>query len=239
MRRFWGILASAVITVGLEVAIKLVADSIAVPRKYYFVPVVVFVVLVGLQFVLTLRDQRAPERGRARPDAWLTGGRHTLRGRWHPPSQVMVVVIVVLASLCLILGLLPLVRKTPAGLLIATLFLVTVLAGLCVRVALGFRVHLQFSATGVAVWRNLGRKRRLRWDEGTNFRVSRAEFVAKPVPGSTWYLQGWDRIDRDGVIYICNLDGAGIAPAAVEAAVEYWRRTRQSRGYGSTGYGSY
>ena len=116
MRRSWGVLASVVLAVALEVAIKLVADSVAVPRKYYFVPVGVFVVLVGLQVVLTLRDQQAPGRGRARPAVLLASGRHTIKGRWHPPSLVMVATIVVVASLCLMLGLLPLVRKTPAGL---------------------------------------------------------------------------------------------------------------------------
>jgi hypothetical protein len=70
----------------------------------------------------------------------------------------------------------------------------------------------------------------LRWDEATNFRVSRGEFVAKPIPGSTWYLQGWDRIDRDGVIYLSNLDGAGIKSAAVTTAIDYWTRSRQPRG---------
>ena len=229
MHRSWGVLAGAVLAVALEVAIKLVADSIAVPRKYYFVPVGVFVVLVGLQLVLTLRDQQAPERGRARPAVRLTGGRHTIKGAWRPPSGRVVYAIVMVAALCLFLGGLSSVRKVPAALLIVTLFFVVLLAALCVWAALGSRVSLDFSAAGVAVRRGLGRKRRLRWDEATNFRAGSYDFVAEPVQASTWYLQGWDFDDPNGVILICDLARAGIVPAAVEAAVDYWTHARAQR----------
>jgi hypothetical protein len=229
MRRSWGVLASALLAVALEVAIKLVADSVTVPRKYYFVPVGVFVVLVALQVVLTLRDQQAAERGRARAAVRVSGGRHIIRGVWQRPSGSMVYAIVMVASLCLFLGGLRLTRKTPAGLLIAILFFVVLLAALCAWVGLGSRVSLEFSVTGVAVRRGLGRKRRLRWDEATNFHAESYRFVAERVRASTWYLQGWDFDDPSGVILICDLARAGIVPAAVEAAVDYWTRTREQR----------
>jgi len=162
MYRAWGVIASAIVAVALEVGIKLVADSVAVPRNY-FIPIGVFVFLVGLQVFLTLRGQRAPEHRRERADVRLNDGRHTIKGDWHRPSGVTVWAIVVVTGVSMLLGGISEVRKAPVGLLIATLCFVTVLAALCTWVALGSRVHLQFSAAGVAVWRALGRRRRLRW----------------------------------------------------------------------------
>ena len=185
MRRAWGVLASAVIAVALEIAVNLVAESVSVPRRYYLAPVGAFVVLVGS--VLTLRDHNAPARGGEPPAGRLSSGRHTIKGRWHEPSLAMVAAIVMVASLCLYLGGLRLVRKTPSGLLIAILVFVVLLAALCLWVALGSRVSLEFSADGVAVRRSLGRKRRLRWDEARNFRTDGRlswRTRCKPRPGT-------------------------------------------------------
>jgi hypothetical protein len=100
---------------------------------------------VGLQVFLTLRVQRAPEHRWERADVRLNGGRHTIKGDWHGPSGFTVRAIVMVTAVSMLLGGISEVRKAPVGLLIATLFLVTVLAGLCAWVALGSRVHLQFS----------------------------------------------------------------------------------------------
>lgn len=227
MYRSWGVLASAILAVALEIAIKLVADSVAVPREYHFAPIVAFVILVCAQVLVAIRDQQAPERGAQRVGLRLIGHRHNIKGEWNEPPRLMKFVIFETAILCLTFGGMSAIPKAPRGLLIATLCFVTVLAVFCVRVALGSRVHLQFSGTGVTVWRSMGRKRRLRWDEATRFRVSSGEFVATPIQGSTWYLRGWDRIDSDGVIYLCNLSNAGIPPAAVQGAIDHWTQVAQ------------
>ena len=67
MRRSWGVLASALLAVALEVAVNLIAASVAVPRKYYFAPVLAFAVLIGLQFFMARRDQQASDWRRERP----------------------------------------------------------------------------------------------------------------------------------------------------------------------------
>lgn len=228
MYRSWGVLTSAILAVALEIAIKLVADSVAVPREYHFAPIGAFVILVGAQVLAALRDQQAPERSGQRVGLRLIDCQHTIKGEWNEPPRLMKFVIAGTAIVCVALGGMSAIPKAPLGLLIATLCSVTVLAVLCAWVALGSRVHLQFSRTGVTVWRSMGRKRRLRWDEATGFRVSRGEFVATPIQGSTWYLHGWDRIDSDGVIYLCSLSHAGIPPAAVQGAIDHWTQVRQT-----------
>ncbi len=224
MRRSWGVIASAVLAVALEVAINLVASSIAMPRKYYLAPIVAFVVLVGLQLVIASRDQQAPAHSSQRS----IGGRHLIKGEWHEPSRLTVLVILEVASLCLMFGALSLltIHTTRKGLLITTLCFIVLLAALCLRVALGSRINLEFSTSGVTIRWGVGRKRRLRWDEARNFHAERNYFVAKPVSASTWYLHGWEFDDRDNVIRICDLCRAGIPAAAVNAAVAYWSKIR-------------
>jgi hypothetical protein len=229
VRRFWGVLAGAVLAVALEVAVKLVADSVAVPRRYYLVPVGAFVVLVGTQLILTLRSQPAPAGSGQRPAVRPSGGRHTIKGRWHEPSLNMVLAIVMVASASGLVYAWYVVHKAPAGTLIVILLFVLLLAALCLWAALGSRVSLEFSADGVAVRQSLRRTRRLRWDEATNFRADRGAFVADPAEASTWYLHGWDFDESYDVIRICDLWRADIAPAAVEAAVRYWDRARRSQ----------
>jgi hypothetical protein len=232
MRRSWGILTSAIFAVALEVTINLIAASVAVPRKYYFVPIGAFVVLVGLQFVIARREQQTPGWSIERSTIRLaTGGRHIIRGVWHKPSDFTEAAIVVVACTGLTSGLVSLVSRPDASrelALITTCCCAGLLSALCLRVALGSRVSLEFSADGVAVRRSFGRKRRLRWDEAKNFEAGMDYFVAEPAPGSTWYLNGWDFDDQAEVIRICDMDHAGFHAAAVNAAVKYWTKARPS-----------
>ena len=118
--------------------------------------------------------------------------------------------------------------------LASTCFCTVLLAVVCWWVALGSRVSLEFSAEGVAVWRGIGRKRWLRWDQARNFRAGYDGgdyFVADPLPDSTWYVHGFNVDDNDGaaVILICNMHDAGFHAATVNAAVRYWKPRPSSR----------
>jgi hypothetical protein len=238
MRRSWGILASALFAVALEVAVNLIAASVAVPRRYYFVPIVAFAVLVALQFFMALKEQQAPGRSEERPaDRQAADGRHLIRGAWHKPSELTEAGIVGLAGAGVPAGLVSWVaRPQPARelALAITCCCAVLLAVLCLRIALGSRVSLEFSADGVAVRRGIGRKRRLRWDEAQNFRVredyvGERYLVADPLPGSTWYLHGFGVNEETGVILICEMNHAGFHAAAVNAAVRYWKPRPSSR----------
>jgi hypothetical protein len=232
MHRSWGILTSAIFAVALEVTINLIAASVAVPRKYYFVPIGAFVVLVGLQFVMAVREQQTRDGSLERSAIRLaTGGKHIIRGAWHKPSDRTEAAIWIAAVVGLTSGLVSLVSRPDSSrelALIITCCCAVLLSVLCLRVALGDRVSLEFSADGVAVRRGFGRKRRLRWDEAKNFEADGDYFFAEPTPSSTWYLNGWDFDDRYGVILICEMYDAGFHAAAVNAAVEYWKKTRSS-----------
>lgn len=112
MRRSWGILASALFAVALEVAVNLIAASVAVPRRYYFVPIVAFVILVGLQFFIAFREQQASggsgERPASRPQI---DDRHVIRGPWRKPSELIEAAIVVLSVGVLVSGFVSLVAR--------------------------------------------------------------------------------------------------------------------------------
>jgi hypothetical protein len=237
VRRSLGILASALFAVALEVVVNLIAASVAVPRRYYFVPVVAFVVLVGLQFFVAFREQQASGGNGERPASRLAvGDRHVIKGSWRKPSEVIEAVIVVLSIGSLYSGFVSLVAKPGPNrevAMTATCICAFLLAVLCWWVALGSRVCLEFSADGVAVWRGIGRKRRLRWNEARNFRAEKGYFVADPLSGSTWYVHGFDVVhdydDENERNRICELYRAGFHSAEVNAAVRYWKHRPSPR----------
>jgi hypothetical protein len=233
MRNALGIIGGAALAVALDVAVKLVADSIPAPRKYFFIAPIFLLGLVAVKVVADSSGKRArPPRRKASPSPGR--GPHVISGSRQKIgcSRFLVGAAFVFAGLVTNYTAIALAfaghptRESKGIVASAGLAFTLVLYGLAVRRFIGTKVRLTFSDAGVSVKDNRGTLL-LGWNDATNFRTIqvsryRALLVADPAPSSSWYLQKWEFDQDDKFVKLCELTESGILPDAVDAALANW-----------------